>query len=441
MCDTFVAMPTATADGSVIFAKNSDREPNEAQSLEYHPKKHYKKDVTLKCTYLEIPQVSETNAVLICRPFWMWGAEMGANEHGVVIGNEAVFTKMMVAKSNVLTGMDLLRLSLERSNSAEQALEIIIKLLFDFGQGGICGFEDNKLTYHNSFIIADPSEAWLLETTGPFWAAKRVKNYYAISNGLTIGEKYDESHPDLITTAQKKGWLKNGQTFHFANCYSDWFYTTFSACRRRRKRSMELLRNKAKSIDLQSTMAYLRDHQGQKYQPDCHFLGNRICAHAANKLSRNSMQTTGSFIAHLKKNQKTFWGTGSSAPCTSIFKPIWFDGKVLPIYNEKLSGKFNSKYYWWRHELLHRKVLRDFSNRLNCFNQERDEIEFNLIKNTICNHLDNTYKITRSVFQMSDEKMQEWMDKIKQLPIENKSKFIYRNYWNKQNKKAGSELG
>lgn len=33
MCDTFVALGSATADGSVIFGKNSDREPNEAHEL------------------------------------------------------------------------------------------------------------------------------------------------------------------------------------------------------------------------------------------------------------------------------------------------------------------------------------------------------------------------------------------------------------------------
>ena len=90
MCDTMVALPPVTADGSVIFAKNSDRERNEAQATEFHPAAMHPPDAMLRVTRIAIPQVRRTRAVLISRPCWMWGAEMGANEHGVVIGNEAV---------------------------------------------------------------------------------------------------------------------------------------------------------------------------------------------------------------------------------------------------------------------------------------------------------------------------------------------------------------
>ena len=210
MCDTFVALSSATADGSVLFGKNSDREPNEAQVPEYHPARSHSDRETVQCTYLEIPQVKETRGLLLSRPFWMWGAEMGVNENGVVIGNEAVWTKMPLAKKGGLTGMDLLRLALERAASAEEALEIIVQLLSDHGQGGVCGYEDKRMVYHNSFLVADPHEAWVLETAGPLWAALKVKEFYAISNGLTIGEVFDECHPDLIDTARKKGWLKRG---------------------------------------------------------------------------------------------------------------------------------------------------------------------------------------------------------------------------------------
>ena len=84
MCDTFLALPSVTADGSVIFGKNSDREPNEAQALEYHPAQAFAGPTKDKCicTYIAIPQVREIFSTLLCRPFWMWGAEMGANEKG-----------------------------------------------------------------------------------------------------------------------------------------------------------------------------------------------------------------------------------------------------------------------------------------------------------------------------------------------------------------------
>ena len=79
MCDSLIALGNSTEDGSIIFGKNSDRPFNEVQLITYSPRMSYEKGDTLKCTYIEIPQVSDTYAILISQPFWMWGAEMGSN--------------------------------------------------------------------------------------------------------------------------------------------------------------------------------------------------------------------------------------------------------------------------------------------------------------------------------------------------------------------------
>ena len=107
MCDTMVAPGNVTAEGHALLAKNSDREPNEAQALVQFPRARHAPGSTVKCTYLEIPQVEETYGVLLSRPFWIWGAEMGCNEFGVAIGNETVFSKAPASKEPGLIGMDL----------------------------------------------------------------------------------------------------------------------------------------------------------------------------------------------------------------------------------------------------------------------------------------------------------------------------------------------
>jgi secernin len=185
MCDTLVALGSATVDGSVILAKNSDRAPNEAQYPVFFPRTQHR-EATVRCTHIEIPQVGETFAVLLSKPFWMWGCEMGANEFGVVIGNEAVWTKEPIAKTGLL-GMDLIRLALERADTARGALDVITDLLTTHGQGGVCDIHYPSASYHNSFLIADPGAAWVLETADRYWAAKKVEDVYSISNLLTKG--------------------------------------------------------------------------------------------------------------------------------------------------------------------------------------------------------------------------------------------------------------
>lgn len=130
------------------------------------------KTPTLALTYVTVPQVEHTFEITISRPSWMWGAEFGFNEFGLNIGNEAVFTKEKYVKTDGVTGMDMLRLALERCKSAKEALDFLTDFIEKYPQGGNCGY-GKKFYYHNSFLIADSSDAYVLETAGKYWVWKR----------------------------------------------------------------------------------------------------------------------------------------------------------------------------------------------------------------------------------------------------------------------------
>lgn len=440
MCDTMVALGNATADGAVLFAKNSDREPNEAHEVIVLPAADHAAGATVKCTYIEIPQVAHTNAVLLAKPFWIWGAEMGANEHGVVIGNEAVFTRVPYQKEGGLIGMDFIRLALERSSSAEEALFCIVKLLEEYGQGGNCGFR-HPMYYHNSFLLADAKEAWVLETAGKFWAAEKVKDIRSISNALTIGRQWDLASPGLVEYAIQKGWCKSKTEFDFARCYSDFVYTRFSDAKRRQKCSTDLLLMKRGKITEKTMFSVLRSHAGvgeEERRIDRGLTGAEVCMHAGFGPVRGS-QSVGSLVSRITENGATHWVTGTSAPCLSVFKPVWIENGLPEQVIGHPTGSFDKDTLFWKHEQLHRKVLENYAERQRIFAVERNALEDEFLRQeTEFRNKEVSEKriFTEKCFDEALRAEERWLYEIQKVP-KGKLDYFYTHAWRKFNREAG----
>ncbi|TFG23031.1 MAG: peptidase C69 [Promethearchaeota archaeon] len=337
MCDTLVALGNSTSDGkSVMFGKNSDRPQSEAQLITYAPRKRYSKGEELNCTYITIPQVSETFAVILSQPWWMWGAESGCNAYGVAIGNEAIYTKEPLRQKGLL-GMDLLRLGLERGKTARESLEIIITLLEKYGQGGGCGFEAPSWLYHNSYIIADFKEAYVLETADEWWVAEIVKDVRSISNNVSIRGKGDLRREGTIQHAIEKGYCKDDEDFDFAKTFSDSYipdkFPVSSRRDTREGKSMYLLSENKGNITSELMMNFLREHE----------IG--ICMHGG------GFESTGSQVSHLKQgnNKTVHWFTGSTLPCLSIYKPYVFPVEDQKVLKPGPYEKVNPDWFWSQH--------------------------------------------------------------------------------------------
>ena len=438
MCDTIVALANSTENGAVIFAKNSDREANEAHHVEFIEAKNHPAGEMLQCTRIEIPQASKTFSTLLSKPFNIWGAEMGSNEYGLTIGNEAIFTKGSAPKKNALTGMDLLRLALERAKNAYQAVEIITSLLEEYGQGGNGGYQ-SKLYYHNSFLIADPRGAWVLETVGKNWAAKEVKSVYTISNSLSIGREWDIASPNLVKHAIEKGWCKKESEFHFAKNYSDFLYTKFSYAKERQSCTINALTESKGKITVTSMVALLQNHagnHGKKWHPMQKDVGHSVCMHAGFGPFRDG-QTTGSMIAHLDTEQQTHFLTGTAAPCTSLFKPIWVDTPWKN--NPKPSAHFDNKSLFWKHERLHRATLLDYANRIKTYNDEQKEFQQKIIADALSKtqrSQKERAKLSQAYFDQAMRLEEKWAERVSKEKVQKNSGYLYKIGWNNYNKKV-----
>jgi len=361
VCDSVVVVPET---GPVWFAKNSDREPSEAQFFECHEASHDEGAPD------GLPGASGAPRLLVSRPAWMWGCEMGVNERGLAIGNEAVFTRIPVPKAGY-TGMDFQRVALGTCRSADDALEQLIELTERLTQGGAMGHRHHAFRYHSSFLIADATTAWVFETAGQYWAAKRIRGVATISNALTIEDDFDRVHAGAYELARKRRWVKSAKSFSFASAFSDPFMSLMAGARIRRACTARSLRG-IREPQARDFMLALSDHGA--VEPGHGLRSEAPCAHASWLPTRTSAQTTGSLVARLDASGPTVWATGTSSPCLSVFKPAPFDSNLLPP-RAVADARFDARELWWAHERLHRACLADYHARRVTFAEEREHFQ------------------------------------------------------------------
>ncbi|MBQ1530429.1 MAG: peptidase U34 [Clostridia bacterium] len=387
MCDTMGFFH----EGSAIFAKNSDRSPNEPQVLEYIPAKDHE-ETELKVTYTTIPQVPHTKAILISRPVWLWGAEMGVNEDGVCIGNEAVFTKGAYHKENdTLIGMDYLRLALERASTAKEAVDVITELLPVYGQGGNCAY-DHKFYYDNSYLIMDRNQIFILETADKTWTCSEVERG-SISNRLSQDKKFAKKNIDPL-------------------------YSKFSGSADRLHQSSTCL---AGAASVQDMMKALRTHSPGVKNPFAEGTVNSVCMHFGGVVGDHS---TSSMVVELGADIQV-WVTGTSTPCVSLFKPYRFgDTPTVPVYVEHDPA---AEAYWRSAELFRRTLL---CHELPPeFYAERDTLEAEFLRKAAVGM--DSAALAKEASEADQAFYAKWADtKLKKVP----SSYQFRNRWAKKTK-------
>ncbi len=370
MCDCVGALDVATARGATLFGKNSDREKDEAQPVRALPRAEHGSGSRVRCTYVELPQVRETAAVLGTGPFWCWGLEQGVNEHGVVIGNNTVFThEELELPEKGLLGMDLLRLALERARTARAAVEIIGDLIERFGQGGQ-GWMHIPLGYSNSFLIADPAEAWVLQSSSRRWAARRIGELGATTNQLTIGDDWELASDDLGRFAIERGWWSPDRgRLDFERAYRSTRLLEPVFSEGRLRRSTTLLGAGRGHLTERELVGILRDHGGPAVPPPADRTEERyytLCAH-------NEVQgdTTASIVVAL---DRPLCRIALAAPCTSIYLPLTLEGDVPEALTRGHKEPVPES-AWWTFKQLQRCVEEDFEGRLPRVREAFDPLE------------------------------------------------------------------
>lgn len=221
-CTSLIAAKGATADGSVMitYAADSHNLYGELynQPAADHPKGAMRKVVEWDTgkPLGEIPEARHTYATI-----------GNMNEHGLAI-SESTWggREELVDTTGVIDYGSLIYITLQRAKTAREAIKVMTGLVKDYGYA----------SSGESFSIADPNEAWIMELIGKggkekgaVWVAMRVPDGYISGHAnhsrihqFPLKDKENCLYsPDVIKFARSQGYFDGkDEDFSFSRAYA-----------------------------------------------------------------------------------------------------------------------------------------------------------------------------------------------------------------------------
>jgi hypothetical protein len=185
----------------------------------------------------------------------------------------------------------------------------------------------------------------------------------------------------------------------------------------------------------EAIMRALRDHGPQtnrNWSPAAGLNTVTVCWHAGFGPMRGS-QSVGSMVSHLAPDVQTHFVTGTSAPCTSIFKPVWLAAD-LPDMGPPPTGTYDAAALFWQHEVLHRATLRDYATRSALYRDERDELERHFIAGAFT--CANRSAYAAQCFAEADQATRRWIECVRPADILTHQPLLHSLAWRKFNRQA-----
>ncbi|MCL4561894.1 MAG: hypothetical protein M1281_14955, partial [Chloroflexi bacterium] len=284
---------------------------------------------------------------------------------------------------------------------------------------------EDYMHFDINYLIADPTESWVLETAGRKWAAKQVQDIGSISNAFILEKDWDVS--------SESG---KGDKLNWAATYGDLEWVPKLGAVERQCSSYNCLKAARGRVSVRTMFDILRDHGKHSHPAEGEILTN-ICAHAAASEMR-LWQATGAMVAHLNGEQLMGWFTATSGTCLSIFKPV-FLGVELPDIGPTPIEHDNPRSLWWKHERLHRRAMADFENLMPQIRQDFDALE-NEFMAEVPAVMHSPVRVKQAfmeyAFRKADYATEKWIERLESRHLTFTDP-AYRAMWERFNRQAG----